>query len=373
MSFSFSTLAQTVLKQRIWVRNEYHVNKISTIKNFPYPVPQGAKLKTVSEIKTKDENDLVVINTVTSEIVVGDTTTIIQGNKEIDFDLYPHSGGWANLAIDERDPSIMHVNYLLNHKNTIAKGRKYHIYDKEIKPDKTVDTIILQNRISVGDVYMYEKFKEKNRHKFENKEWFKYANYIEVLNKKDTTKIDYFLVDHFDRNSDYQLIAQNRDFFPFNTHKWDVGPITIPIKYRMGGKKNGNSYDHEFTADLNLGAFVGWTLWGKTRLRYEGEKWVSLTPTNFQIGGFLSLSTATLDTANTNTGKNPLKVNEKSTIGVITPGIGLMFGIANVNIGLFGGWDFGYGPESTNLNYHALPVPWIGFGLSYNLNAFYSK
>ena len=61
--------------------------------------------------------------------------------------------------------------------------------------------------------------------------------------------------------------------------------------------------------------FYGGYKLGQYKVRYEGNTVKELSTTSAKVGGFLSLSTGTLDTLSTTAGKLPLSKDEKKTIG----------------------------------------------------------
>lgn len=89
------------------------------------------------------------------------------------------------------------------------------------------------------------------------------------------------------------------------------------------------------------------------------------------VGLFINLSSSNIDSLSTNANKESLKKDEKASIGIISPGLGVMFALYNVQIGGFVGLDYGFGQNGKKWNYNGRP--WIGFGLGYGLSSFWKK
>ena len=200
--------------------------------------------------------------------------------------------------------------------------------------------------------------------------WFKNTNLIlKVLNASKT--VDYYLVNRWDREADYQLKLENRQLVSTAKKSLEFGPIIIPVKYRFEREKNKIIAPDEFSADINIGIYGGYRF-GKYRVRYQSGEVISEMPAvGISVGGFLNVGASTLDSLTTTIGKIPLKKDAKATIGTFSPGVGVMASISNLQIGFYSGIDFGFGKSAKNWNYNNRL--WVGFGVAYNINGFWKK
>lgn len=284
-------------------------------------------------------------------------------------------GGDASLTIDENDKTRLIVNYWLNEENEVEQGTKIKVIKRTlqcpkgevpVKDDYTKNdtTYILEKKTN----YLLWKVEDDSGSRwFEKMDWYIHSDkVIEVYDEDD--KIDYYLVNKYDRKANYEMKLENREFISYANRNAEFGPLTIPFKYRFGYTKDTVEVKQQFDADLNIGFFAGYRL-GKYRVRYEGRSFKKLANISCTIGGFLSLSAAKLDENGTTAGKAPFAEGEEASIGVLSPGIGIMLDVYNVNIGGFLGWDVGFGNEAKNWNFNNRP--WIGIGIGYNLNGFW--
>lgn len=275
--------------------------------------------------------------------------------------------GYANLTVDEKDKSILHVNYWLNDFNELDSNTRVRIRTRELRCSKTYtekDTIYRLHKDTT--LTLWKSFVADTI-----SDWYQNSNLIiEVFSKSDSTSIEYYLVNKYDNNADYSIKLENREFLSYQKRSIEFGPITIPFKLRFGYSKNNIPVREEFSADLNLGVYAGYKL-GKYRVRYEGNTLKDLANFSCSVGGFLNLSTASLDSLSTTAGKVPFTKDEKATIGVISPGIGLMLSFYNFQLGAFLGLDVGFGRYAKSWNFNNRP--WLGFGLAYNLSSFWKK
>ena len=182
--------------------------------------------------------------------------------------------------------------------------------------------------------------------------------------------IGFALVDKYDRDVIYELEIKNRAVHTTIDKSTVYSPLTLPLKLRYGFTKNDIKVNDEFLADTNLGAFAGFRI-AKLSSRKEQGKLISLPETSLRLGPFLSLSTVSLDKSNTTVGKTPITGDETMSIGTLSYGLGLIVNIRNLNIGIFQGWESGFGSSAKNWNFNNRPF--LGIGLGYNLNNFVKK
>lgn len=283
-----------------------------------------------------------------------------------------HLDGRATLKIsDEKD--IVYVNFWLNPKNKIKLNKteselKYIIYKAKIINEKSdFKTAYLGNSyINLKKDTVVKLWKANLSDTTES--WFQKSDEIIAVYRADT--INAFYVNKYDRSGDYRLELKNRDSFHAYRSRMIIGAVTIPIKYRRGYSKDSITVKNDFSADANLGLYIGYS-GSNYRVRYETQNFVELPEIGWNVGLFTSLSAVQLDSLSTSAGLSPLAKDDKATIGVLSSGLGLMFSINNISIGGFAGWDFGFGTDAKNWNFNN--KFWFGFGLNYSISSFSKK
>ena len=111
----FSAQAQTQVGLQVKIKAHDKVVKVITVVNCEEDVAKGSEIKSVYTKTNK-----TVITTVT-DTHIADGKEKIKVEKAISIPIYPNSDGTANVRIDDKDPSILHVNYWLN-DYTIVKA-----------------------------------------------------------------------------------------------------------------------------------------------------------------------------------------------------------------------------------------------------------
>jgi hypothetical protein len=185
-----------------------------------------------------------------------------------------------------------------------------------------------------------------------------------TVDKDDKSKlnINYWLGKKYDRNGHYYIQLQNREYASFWFTCVEGGALAIPFKYRPKFTKNGVDISDQLTADLNIGAYIGYTL-GKITYMYrryeekEPSKWL------VSAGPFLSISRAEIDSSSTLSAQPPLKTSK--AIATLSPGLGLMTSVYNFRLGIFLGKDIAIGKTAQKWDYHN--KWWWGFGIGYNI------
>lgn len=287
---------------------------------------------------------------------------------------FTNLGGWAVLKPDEKDKSILHVNYWLNHPNNVSNAL-IKVSTRNIASDGKLTGWKDTTYQVIDDKTFYLEKLDITQYELACKApWFDAViNQITVYKNQSKSDIDYYLIDKYDRDADYTIQLKNREFISFPYTSFDFGPMTIPFKQRFGYKKGTVTVDPQIQADLNIGVFGGYTL-GRYRKRYEsggtGEL-KDLSNLSFTFGGFLNISTAALDSAATTAGKLPFSKDKTATIGVVSFGVGVLTTIYNFQIGLFAGLDKGVGTNAQNWNYNN--KPWVGIGIGYDLKKLFFK
>lgn len=182
--------------------------------------------------------------------------------------------------------------------------------------------------------------------------------------KDDKSKlhINYWLGEEYDRDGKYYLRLKNREHASFWFNCIEGGALTIPFKYRLNFTKNNVDISDQFTADINVGAYLGYSV-GKMKYMYrkneekEPSKWL------VSIGPFVSVSRVEADSLTSLSANEPLK--GKTSFATVSPGIGLMTSIYNFRFGVFLGKDLAIGSKAQKWDYSN--KWWWGFGLGYNI------
>jgi len=320
--------------------------------------------------------------------------------------------GKANLTVDEKDPSLFQVNYWLSSEVVLKIGTTIQLLEGKLGCDTLMDykgtKHVLKSDTSfyLAWVYLNDtlnkdllknlKYKKYDTTHIKNttdapilgnkakgnlviasfndtvNDWYKYSDLI--LKTYEGERLTGVYANMFDRNGQYTLKLQNSEYISYPKGGWQFGALTIPFKYRFGYEKTVEGVDikvkDDFIADLNIGAYGGYQ-WGKHRFRMEGNKLKELSRLGWSVGAFFNLSTVTLDSLNTTAGVTPFGKDEKSSIGIFSPGIAAMFTLYNFQLGAFAGWDLGLGQDRKNWNHNNRF--WLGFGFGYNLGGFWKK
>lgn len=330
------------------------------VKNCDEVFPKGHIVK---KEYTKTNGD---INYTITKIDTLDTDRSFPIEKSIKKEMTGFDG-YANITVDEKDKSLLHLNYWLNDYNPVDKKIKIKISNRKLncvgQYDSKDTTYIVQSDTTFN---LWKSFTSDM-----STDWFKNSSQIiEVYKENDPNILDYYLVNRYDKDADYTMKLENREFVSYRKQSLEFGPLTIPFKFRFGYSRNDIYINEEFTTDLNVGIFGGYKI-GKYRVRYEGSSLKDLANISCTIGGFLNLSSAGLDSLSTTSSKTPFKKEEKATIGILSPGFGAMLTVYNFQIGVFLGWDFGFGRNAKNWNFNNRP--WLGFGIGYSLTSFWKK
>ncbi|MES2379460.1 MAG: hypothetical protein V4538_00360 [Bacteroidota bacterium] len=351
-------------KNYVIIPKDIEVIKTGKVENCNKNIEKGSIV--ISEQKKKNgEFDVTIIKVDT-----------LKNNKDLPFDKevevkFKSLPGYANITVNEKDNSILQVNYWLSKKETIKAGTSIRVIKMKLNCDGKyeVDKQDDKPRILSNDSIVYLcKASESEK----SEEWF--VNSDIVIEVYKDSKVNHYFVNKYDRNGNYSIKLKNRQYLSYKKKGFEFGAITIPFKYRFEDTKTVNGQEvkanSEFIADANLGLFAGYKF-SRYRVRYEGGKLKDLSNLGCTLGGFLNVSSASIDSLSTTFSDNPLKTDEKLSIGLISPGLGAMFTVYNVQIGGFVGWDFGFGQNGKKWNFNGRP--WVGFGLGYSLSSFWKK
>jgi hypothetical protein len=349
---------------------------IKTVKVYDCKsiVPEGSTLKTETLKKGKDKT-----YTITTEKKL-DNSEPIDVEKEIKIRMTNFSGE-ASLFSKEDTPGKIFIDYWLNPKSTIPANVTVKEITRTLKcpadPKKVVasdykETIKTRKTTERETKYLlrietaqYNEWRKPNI-KTKVPDWFTHTDLIiEVLKANET--IGYVLVDKYDRDVIYELEVKNRAVFTTMDKAIEYSPLTIPLKLRFGYSENNIDVKEQFTADANVGAYMGFRI-KKLSSRKEQEKLINLPETAIRFGPFISLSSVALSKSNTNVGTTPLLGEDTDSIGLLSYGFGGVINIKRLNIGVFYGWETGFGVSAENWNYNNRSF--LGLGLGFDLDSF---
>lgn len=365
-TISQSLSGQTQTKMRIWIKSNDEIQKVYKLKGIKHNVAKGSEVEsqytkvgggqtyTIKRTQIAPENYSILV----------DTTILVS--------MSPNAEGWANIRKDDKDPTTLHINYWLNPINVVRKGAELELTTRTMQFDKSFKDISSpRKKVDKKEVHYLYKVTADEYPVLSQTTWFKNAGTIIKVFKDSTAIVNYYLVNRWDGGSDYILKLENRHLLSMVQKSLEFGPLIIPIKYRFERIKNKIIAPDEFSTDLNVGVYGGYRI-GKYRARYQaGDGIMELSPIGVSLGGFLNVGTASLDSLNTTLGRVPLKKEVKSTIGILSPGVGIMLSVYNLQIGLYTGVDCGFGNSARNWNYNNRG--WVGFGIAYNVSGFWKK
>jgi hypothetical protein len=237
----------------------------------------------------------------------------------------------------------------------------------------------IERAIPPGKVQAYEKILIDSKF-FENLKIKKVINVQQLPAKEGFVKFDEDKVwvnpnlsGDFTNKGLYYYELKNRQSMNLEFSETTVSALTIPIKYRFKKESQdilaeSKDISEEFTTAVNVNLFVGKTFHGKTKFHYR-EKVGNITNTSKFTGGLLvGVSTVTLDRSNTSASNSPILDDSKITKGLSSLGIGGTYTFNKINFGLFYGWDFSIGDDSSKWNYNKRP--WLGLAVGYSILPF---
>lgn len=190
-----------------------------------------------------------------------------------------------------------------------------------------------------------------------------------LAQKKDTLFINYWLNNkEVNNDAEYFFTLENRHYQPFFFDAAEIGAITIPFRFRSSYSKGAIDVPSTLSTDINVGLYGGYTL---GRVIYNYQKNADPSPKeqlNFTFGPFASLSSVSLDKANTITADEPITGDTKYNVAAFSTGLGLVAAVNKVRFGFFYGFDFGIGNLAKKWDYNQ--KPWFGFGFGFNVISF---
>lgn len=330
------------------------------------PLKEGQSQTTVTyETKYKNNKTDITI----TETYKPSTTVDLFADKEIIKYINMGDDNWANLYFEDKDKSVLHINFWLSSNKFLAAGTTVESFEPVYQCDGTPNFVSRGKKIlTQGE---YNTYYQVDAHSNEvNSDWFKNSEHFKVYNISNPSILEYYLVNKYDISNKYMLKLNNRESLSYKSSSLDLGALTIPFKYRFKYKKGDFNIKSDVSASFNIGAYAGYKL-TKYHLINRADSYVHKSMFSLRVGPFINISAAALDSTNTTTGKTPFKKDEKQNIAVLSTGIGLMGDIRGLQVGIYGGWDFGMGPEGSNWNYHR--KFWLGFGIGYKITDLFAK
>lgn len=350
---------------------------IKTVKVFDCKskVDMGSTLKTETIKKGKDKT-----YTITTEKVIKDKDSSILIEKEIKIRMKNFSGR-ASLFTKEKEPGRLFIDFWLNSLKTIPSGVNIKEITRTLKCPVDSKNIVVSDYEETTKMRKTEERESKYLFRVESGQYSKWRNPDKDTNVPDwfihtdliievymsNGNIGYVLVDKYDRDVIYELEIKNREVYTTIDKTTEFSPLTLPLKLRYGFTKNNIKVNDDFLADANLGAYAGFRI-KKFSSRKEQEKLISLPEVSLKFGPFLSLATISVDKSNSTVGTTPITSDETKSIGTLSYGVGIIVNIRNFNVGVFQGWESGFGSSAKNWNYNNRPF--LGIGLGYNLDNF---
>jgi hypothetical protein len=275
--------------------------------------------------------------------------------------------GKANIIKDEKDPTILRINFWLNHENKIPANTPFRYETRDIDCAGNAVTTLHPTRTLLIDTTCYlvpVQIGSSNTEK-----WFTHAETIITVLNNLGNPINY-LVDKYDRDGDYRLELKNREFVSYKTSSIELGPLVVPFKLRANIKRDTVRVGQQIESNVNLGLFLAYS-YGQYRLRREGDEYKDISGWKINAGGFVDFGTITLTNSSTSTAEVPLEEKQTAPIFLVSSGLGITVSKWDINAGLFLGWDFGIGDYAQRWNYNQ--KTWVGMGFGYNLSNFWKK
>lgn len=162
----------------------------------------------------------------------------------------------------------------------------------------------------------------------------------------------------------YALELGNREKEVFTTQFWYASAVTIPLKHWLGYTADTSGVEFDVrgraTASVNANVMVGYRM-GWTDYKYVRGAERKPDPV-FHIGPgvFAGFSSASVGSSTSVTADQPLE--ESVTVVVVSYGTGVLFTARSFAIGLFLGWDHGFGENAKRWDFQGRP--WLGVGIS---------
>ena len=157
--------------------------------------------------------------------------------------------------------------------------------------------------------------------------------------------------DFFEKNNVYLELKDNINY-SFKYRTWQMGVVTIPVKWYVKSKL-GN-----ISTDVNA-MISGGRKWGKTHVvKLAHEKEARQYQRTFSVNALAGISKLELDESNT-----IKKDSIEGNVAAISAGVSFGIHYQDFTFLLASGFDF---PTSNSKSWQFNSIPWIGLGFGYN-------
>lgn len=276
--------------------------------------------------------------------------------------------GYAELSIDTKDPSILHINYYPELKQKICKDWRYTVFTRNLDdqgltysagtPLTATQDIYVRGYLQTSDPSAIGAIPST----YDNTCLAYYevspsSNECECKGK--TQK--YYIVVTVGDSENYHIKLKKNEELAIKQSACQIGAVTIPFKARIGTNRQYENY----TSDFNAGLYIGYSPFGRIKYEYDGSKTSVSQPFNVTFGLTFGASTEELDEKNTALSEKKLPSPQKSTIGVFSSSLTTMLAYKKLRIGLHLGVDSGIGSKRDYWDHNN--QLWLGIGFGYNI------
>lgn len=193
-----------------------------------------------------------------------------------------------------------------------------------------------------------------------------YINYLlDGSNQQQMSITDSSSTKSIDRNESYFFKLKNRQTIRLKHNGWVISGLTIPLKYRFSTERRGKEISDDFSASINLNAMISYSLLGQSKFTYLKNLDNSIRDLSWTLGGFVGVSTLTLNSSNTTSaGEDQIPSGEQLNKGLFSFGAGSSFNYNSFTIGFYYGYDFGLGQNTGSLwDYEGTPFIGLALGI----------
>lgn len=191
-----------------------------------------------------------------------------------------------------------------------------------------------------------------------------WANIVQDPADPSILHVNFWQGSKYDQEADFFIQLENRESVKFWFNTLEGGPLTIPFKYRTGYSEGEINVPTDFSTDINIGAYLGFSI-GQVTYSYRKHELHKPSKWSISIGPFASVSSMQLNESNTLTALEPFGPDESTDIATVAAGIGIMVSVYDFRLGCFAGRDFAGGQAALKWDYHNRT--WVGIGLGYNI------
>ena len=272
---------------------------------------------------------------------------------------------------ETKDTLIVQKGFVL--KQTVEKTSKDTVFEAKKESILTENDTIVSMTTKKGAERLFLP-KETFKASLYTSEDTIYVNFWLTVNKRDKNghkeKYTYYDASPAEKkyffvtpDSKYFIKLNNRQSRPFYFTNWEIGALTIPLKYRPGFTRNEIDVSPLLDTEINMNLFVGYRM-GRVSYTYDQHKKMLTNMWSVSVGGFVGLGTQKIDSISTSTALAPL-TSEKN-VPLLSYGAGAVFNLSDLSLGLFLGVDNGLGKTADKWDFDNRF--WFGVGLGYKLS-----